>query len=84
MTETGVEHPTHQYRCARGNDTMCEINAYLERQGEDELLLELVERVEAGEGGLRVVNMFGEEKVVSGRFQRFSLREGKIVLTEDV
>lgn len=61
---------------------MCEINAYLQREGKEELLLELVECVEAGEGALRVVNMFGEEKVVSGSIQRFSLREGKIVLKE--
>lgn len=60
---------------------MCEINAYLQREGKEELLLELVESVEADEGNLRVVNMFGEEKEVHGRLQRFSLREGKIIIT---
>jgi predicted RNA-binding protein len=61
---------------------MCEINAYLQHEGKEELLLELVDRVEAGEGMVRVANMFGEEKVVSGSIHRFSLREGKIVLRE--
>lgn len=62
---------------------MCEANAYIQREGKEELILENVDLLEAGENTLRISNIFGEEKVVKGRLKRFSLRDNKIVLIEN-
>ncbi|MFH0812735.1 MAG: CooT family nickel-binding protein [Pseudomonadota bacterium] len=61
---------------------MCDVNAYIQRAGREELILENVDSVEAGEGTLRLSNIFGEEKVVNGKLKSFSLRENKIILIE--
>ena len=62
---------------------MCETNAFLERGGEEELLLENVDVIEVVDGTLRLINIFGEEKKIKGSLKKFSLRESKIVFRED-
>ena len=62
---------------------MCETNAFLERGGGEELLLENVDLIEVVDGTLRLVNIFGEEKKIKGSLKKFSLRESKIVFRED-
>ncbi len=62
---------------------MCETNAYIIRKGEEELILENVDLLEAKDGTLRLVNIFGEEKLVKGELKKFSLRDNKIVLIEN-
>jgi len=62
---------------------MCETNAFLERGGEEELLLENVDVIEVVDGTLRLINIFGEEKKIKGSLKKFSLRENKIVFRED-
>lgn len=62
---------------------MCETNAFLERGGGEELLLENVDVIEVVDGTLRLINIFGEEKKIKGSLKKFSLREGKIVFRED-
>jgi predicted RNA-binding protein len=62
---------------------MCETNAFLERGGGEELLLEHVEAIEVVDGKLELINIFGEEKKIKGSFKKFSVREGKIVFRED-
>jgi predicted RNA-binding protein len=62
---------------------MCETNAFLERGGEEELLLENVDVIEVVDGSLRLINIFGEEKKIKGSLKKFSLRESKIVFRED-
>ena len=62
---------------------MCDTNAFLVRKGKEELVLENVDLIEAQEGLLRVTNIFGEEKKISGTLQKFSLRENKIVFLEN-
>lgn len=59
---------------------MCETNAFLEREGKEELFLENVDLIEVVDGTLRLINIFGEKKEVKGSLKRFSLREKKIVL----
>ena len=61
---------------------MCDTHAYIFRDGREELVLEHVDLVEAENGTLRVSNIFGEQKVVAGRIQRFSMRDNKIVITD--
>ena len=61
---------------------MCEANVYVEKDGEEELLLESVYCIEP-EGDLwRLENIFGEQKLVRADFKVLALSEDKIVLTE--
>jgi predicted RNA-binding protein len=60
---------------------MCEANAYLIRNGKEELILEAVDIVEPAEGGkIRMANIFGEQKVIAARLKSMSLVNHKIVL----
>lgn len=61
---------------------MCEATAFLLKGLREELVLEAVEIIEAGENEVRLVNIFGEEKVVRARVKSFSLVDHKIVLEE--
>jgi len=59
--------PCHLY--ALGKDIpMCDMNAYLLRENDRELVMESVETMEDRQGRLHLSNIFGEEKLVSARF----------------
>jgi predicted RNA-binding protein len=59
---------------------MCEANAYL-REGESEqLIMESVDKVEPEEEGLRLVNIFGEQKFIKAKIEALSLVDHRIVL----
>jgi len=59
---------------------MCEANAYLLKNGKEELLLEAVDVLENEGDHIRVANIFGEQKVVKARLRSMSLVEHKILL----
>ena len=59
---------------------MCESTAYMNIDGKEEILLEGVELLENRDGEIRVVSLFGEEKVVKGRIASLSLLDHKIVI----
>ena len=59
---------------------MCEATAYLIRDGKEEKLLESVDIVEPDNGKLRIVNIFGEQKLVDAKIKKLNLVEHKIVL----
>lgn len=59
---------------------MCEANAYLLKNGKEELLLEAVDVLENEGDHIRVANIFGEQKVVKARLRSMSLVEHRIVL----
>ena len=61
---------------------MCEVNAYLERDGKEELILENVDIIEPENGQVFIRNIFGEQKVVNSRIKRISLIDHKIILEE--
>ncbi len=61
---------------------MCEANAYLLKDGKEALILESVDVLENEEGQVRIVNIFGEQKVVRGRVRSLSLVNHKILLEE--
>ncbi len=62
---------------------MCEANAYLYREGKEELVLEAVNIVEpAEEGGYRLVNIFGDQRIVAGRIKRMNLVDHRILFEE--
>ncbi|KAF0121791.1 MAG: hypothetical protein FD151_1070 [bacterium] len=61
---------------------MCEANAYLERDGKEELILESVDIIEPEDGKVFIRNIFGEQKVLNGRIKKISLIDHKILLEE--
>jgi predicted RNA-binding protein len=62
---------------------MCEANAYLYRDGSEELLLEAVDTVEPkDEGGYRLVSIYGEQKFVNARIKLMNLVNHKIIFQE--
>jgi predicted RNA-binding protein len=59
---------------------MCEANAYLVHDGQEELILESVDIVQPEAGDqYRLINIFNEQKIVKGRIQSMHLVEHKIL-----
>ena len=59
---------------------MCEANAFIIRDGQEEMLLESVDIVEQENGNIRLVNIFGEQKVLPAKIKKLSLVNHKIIL----
>ena len=59
---------------------MCESTAYVLKNGEEEIILENVDYLENQDGRVKMVNLFGEEKVIDGRVKSLSLVDHKIIL----
>ena len=59
---------------------MCEASVYFIKEGQEELILESVDSLESDKGRIKMVNLFGEEKIVSGKIRALSLVNHKIVL----
>jgi len=61
---------------------MCEANAYLLKDGKEELILEAVDVLETEGSQIRIANIFGEQKVVKARIRSMSLVNHRIILEE--
>ena len=62
---------------------MCEGNAYMRKVGgEEELLLEMVDRVYHQEESLVLEDIFGRKKAVKGRIVEMALVDHRIILEE--
>jgi predicted RNA-binding protein len=62
---------------------MCEANAYYQKNGEEELILESVDLVEPEEEGrFRLVNLFGEQKIIKAKLKSMNLVNHKILFEE--
>ncbi len=61
---------------------MCEANAYIFKEGKEELYLENVDIVRPEEGKIFMKNLFGEQKVFEGEIKEVSLLKHKIILQE--
>ena len=59
---------------------MCEANAYIYKNGKEELYLENVDLLRPEEGKILLKNLFGEQKVFDGNIKEISLLKHKIVL----
>jgi len=59
---------------------MCEAHAFILRDGREEKILEDVDQVEVGEGETRLVNIFGEQKILRARIKSYNNSERKILL----
>ena len=59
---------------------MCEANAYIERDGKQELFMESVDVVEPLENsGFLLVDIYGNRKALSGRLRKMNLVDHKLV-----
>lgn len=61
---------------------MCEANAYLLKDGKEELFLEALDTVEPENGNLRLTSIFGEQKFIKGKISRLSLVNHKVVIEQ--
>ena len=59
---------------------MCEANAYIDRDGEEELFLESVNIIKPEDGKVYLKNLFGEEKSFEGSLKEISLVNNKVLL----
>ncbi len=61
---------------------MCEASAYILKNGQEELVLSEVDIIEPDGDGLRLVSIFGEQKVVKADIHSLNLVNHKIILKE--
>ena len=62
--------------------TMCEANAYIMKEGKEELVLEDIALLRPEEEGLYLQNIFGEQKRVKARIKEMNLLDHRIILQE--
>jgi len=62
---------------------MCEANAYLLKDGREELIMESVDIIEPeGPDGFRLVGIFGDQKIIQGRIKEMNLVKHRILFEE--
>ena len=59
---------------------MCEANVYLLEGNDQKLVMEAVDTIEPQEDGIRLVNIFGEQKVLKAQIYSLSLVDNKVFL----
>jgi predicted RNA-binding protein len=59
---------------------MCEANAFLLKDGQEEMILDNVDEVEVEGDQIRLVNIFGEQRTLKARIMGYNNREGKVLL----
>jgi predicted RNA-binding protein len=59
---------------------MCEAHAYILRNGKEVKLLDNVDQVEVEGDEIKMVNIFGEQKILKARIRSYNNTESKIVL----
>jgi predicted RNA-binding protein len=58
---------------------MCEAHAYILKDGQEERIMESVDRVEIESGEVKMINIYGEQKIFKARFRAYDNRQGKIL-----
>jgi predicted RNA-binding protein len=61
---------------------MCEAAAYVLKNGQEELLLQDVDLIEPDGESLRLVNIFGEQKIIKATIHSLNLVNHKVILVE--
>ncbi len=61
---------------------MCEAAAYMLKNGIEELVLSEVDTIEPDGDNLRLVNIFGEQKVLKAAIHSLNLVNHKVILVE--
>jgi len=62
---------------------MCEANAYLLKEGKEELILEDLMILRPEQEGLYLQNIFGEQKRIKARIKELNLVEHRIILEQE-
>jgi predicted RNA-binding protein len=61
---------------------MCEAHAYILRNGKEVKLLENVDQVEVEGDEIKMINIFGEQKILKARIRSYNNTDSKIVLVD--
>lgn len=61
---------------------MCEASAYILKDGQPVLIMESVDIAEPDENGIRLISIFGEQKIIKGSIHSLSLVDHKIYIKE--
>ena len=61
---------------------MCEANAYLLKEGKEELIFEDLMILRPEQEGIYLQNIFGEQKRVKARIKEMNLVEHRVILEE--
>lgn len=59
---------------------MCEASAYLIQDGKEELILENVDELYKEGKTIKIINLFGDQKVLEAHIKMISFVDNKIVL----
>ena len=59
---------------------MCEANAYLHENGQEELFMESVDNVIPDSSKVYLKNIFGQQKIFEGRIKELLLVDHRIIL----
>lgn len=59
---------------------MCEANAFILSREQEVKLLESVDELEVVGDEIKLINIFGEQKIIKGRFRSYSNSDRKILL----
>jgi predicted RNA-binding protein len=59
---------------------MCEASAYLVQNGKEELLLENVDELHREGDTIKMVNLFGDQRILVAQIKMISFVENKIIL----
>lgn len=62
---------------------MCEANAYLRKDGQEELFFEAVDKVIPQEDGLVLEDIFGRRKIIKARIAELALVDHRIILEKE-
>ena len=57
---------------------MCEANAYLIEGDETRLIMEAVDTVEPEGDGVKLISLFGDQKIIKARIHSLSLVDNKV------
>ncbi|RLC31493.1 MAG: RNA-binding protein [Deltaproteobacteria bacterium] len=58
---------------------MCEAHAFILKNGQEEKILESVDLVELEDDEVKLVSIFGEQKIFKGRLRLYDNTKGKIL-----
>jgi len=66
----------------KSEENMCEANAYLLKEGKEELVLEDISILRPEKEELYLQNIFGEQKRIKARIKEMNLIDHRIILEE--
>ena len=59
---------------------MCEAHAFVLKDGEEKKLMENVDTVEMDGDMIKIINIFGEQRILKGKMRSYNNTERKILL----